>query len=114
MPSWPGTLPDVLASGYSEDMANLLLRSDMDTGPAKVRKRISYNTKPISASIVVNSTQVATFETFFYTTLLGGSLTWTATHPRTGASVDMRFNGVPKISSSDSLYTISMNLEVMP
>ena len=42
MTAWPSSLPDhVLQQGHNESLANVTSRSQMDAGPAKVRRRFT-------------------------------------------------------------------------
>jgi len=75
IPVWPASLPQrLLIKSYSESPADVLLRTSMDFGPAKVRRRGTAGPRPVSGSIIVTAAELATFKTFFNTTLLGGSL----------------------------------------
>ena len=75
MADWPATLPqNLLYSGYSESVANNRLKSSVDEGPAKIRRRTTANTRPLNGRILVDNTQLATFIEFYNTTLVSGSL----------------------------------------
>jgi len=90
-PAWPVGLPnDVLGNGYEEHPPRVILRTPMDIGPAKIRRLISNDIRPISISMVLTLAQVATFDSFFMTDLFGGALRFTWTHPRTGAAIESR------------------------
>jgi hypothetical protein len=114
--SWPATLPQKIeASGYAETDNTVLVRSSMDVGPAKVRRRTTAKVTNITGSISCTKTQVATLQTFYDTTLEGGALEFTWTHPRTGASTDFRFVAPPSIGGlGPDLYTIGLSLEILP
>lgn len=118
-PIWPVGLPqDVLTDGYGESMADLVLRSQMDAGPAKQRRRFTAGVKTHSIAVAVTRAQVATFETFYYTTLGGGALPWDWTHPRLQTTVTFRFIGgqVPQIKPEPGAarWLISAQIEQMP
>jgi hypothetical protein len=115
MATWPVTLPQsILADGYSETLPDTVIRTSMDVGPAKVRRRISNNSFPIVGTLVISRTQVGYLKTFYNTTLLGGSLAFDWADPTTRATVSMRFTGPPKISSVSGWYKVDMALEVLP
>lgn len=88
----------------------------MEVGPAKVRRRISYNVVPLSIALAdLTTTQIGTLETFYNTTCLGGALSFTYTHPRTSASVTCRFTGPPKITCPDGVnWRAEFGLEILP
>lgn len=113
--TWPAGLPqDFLQDGYSDSPPDVLIRTEMDAGPAKVRRRMTSNVRPITASITVTSAQLDTFESFFNTTLSGGVSRFNYTHPVHGA-VEMRFSGVPSYAKiGGDRWRIDMALEVMP
>lgn len=117
IPSWPAELPQlVLQDGYQETMPNTRLRTQMDQGPAKVRRRFSAGVRPFSLLLDMSSAQVAIFDTFYNTTLEGGSLSFSWKHPRTGANVTFRFGGDdPTITSAGGdRYSAAIKLEILP
>jgi hypothetical protein len=72
---WPAELPQrVLASGYSESLGDGRLRTQMETGPMKVRRRFSAVARPIAASFRVSPDGKARIERFWWEEIGGGSL----------------------------------------
>ncbi len=64
---WPAELPQrVLASGYSESLGDGRLRTQMETGPMKVRRRFSAVARPIAASFRVSPDGKARIERFWW------------------------------------------------
>lgn len=117
MATWPATLPSLnnfLSDGYSETPPDNVIRTDMDLGPAKLRQRGSAAPDIIEGKLRMTGAELAAFRTFYETTLFYGSIAFDATHPRTGASVSMRFVGVPQIAASGVTWIVSMTLEVLP
>lgn len=114
--TWPGTLPSaVLLDGYEERPPELTIRTQMDAGPAKVRRRMTDSVRPLKCAVVCTAAQVTIFDDFFTTTLSGGASAFNMTHPRTGSTVEMRFVSIPKYRSMDiNLWEISMDLEELP
>lgn len=79
---WPASLPQrVLVEGYNRTPAQTALRTKMDAGPAKMRRRFSAGSKPVKAKIRINAEQVQTLEGFFEDTLKGGVLPFTWIDP---------------------------------
>ena len=75
IPAWDASLPQrLIIKSYAESPADVLVRTSMDFGPAKVRRRGTAGPRPVSGSIIVTAAQLATFKTFFNTTLSGGAL----------------------------------------
>lgn len=116
MASWPATLPDQpLQNGYKESPPNLVIRTEMDAGPAKVRRAMTSNVRQISCHMILTSEQLDTFEDFFIDDCASGATRFTWTHPRTGTSADFRFVGQPvyePLSGTD--WDVTFELELMP
>jgi hypothetical protein len=117
IPAWPATLPQVIwAEGYGESPADVLLRTSMDTGPAKVRRRSTAGVRPVTGKIKLISSELDIFLEFYNTTLLSGSLRFSWTEPRDNSiPVEMRFAELPEISAIDpGTYEVGMKLEILP
>lgn len=79
---WPMDLPQKpLRSGYSEKMPNELNRSDMDSGPAKVRPKGKSKPTTIEATYVLTNEQVTLLKTFLLDTLSYGAVCFDWPHP---------------------------------
>ncbi len=114
---WPAGLPqNLLISGYSQSAADNLLRTPMDAGPAKVRRRFTSGVRQIQGDILVTSSQLSTFKTFYNTMLLYGTLrfNWTDPDDQT-TSVEMRFTAPPSWvpAGYGGHFRISMALEIL-
>ncbi len=118
MPSWPSTLPQfVLEAGYSEQLPDTNIESAVDVGPVKIRPRSTVQVRPLRVAVAMDEDQATTFEEFYITTLSGGTKTFTWVHPRTQATVTMRFRKpapsiVPLGSGQEIRY--AMTLEILP
>jgi len=113
MPAFPASLPSRPQS-YNEDFPENTIRTNMDTGPAKVRKRQSAGTRPFICSYILDSTEVATLDTFFVTTVESGALSFTMDNPRTGSNETFRMSEPPKVSGSGPLFNASIRIEKLP
>ena len=70
---WSVTLPPLNQSNsYSEEPADRAIRTQMDAGPAKVRKNPNAPTDKISFEQIHTTTQTGDLDTFYVTTLQGG------------------------------------------
>lgn len=98
---WPGSLPQVPQKGYSETGGALIVRTPMDGGPAKQRRRGNLPSK-LTVSFIMTTTQVATLETFVKSTTKG-TARFEFPHPRTQQTVEVRM--VPQ--GEGDLYTIT-------
>ena len=120
VPVWPVGLPqDILQSDYQETPPKLLIRTPMGAGPAKTRRTIGLNSRFVNVGLILTKAQVAIFDTFLVTTLLGGSLHFTWLHPRTGAAIDCRImsgedNSPTYGQVSGDLVKVNFQLEILP
>jgi len=116
MPTWPATLPAlVVQSGYSESLPDQAIETPTDAGPGKIRRRQTGTQRPLKCSIECTPAQVATFETFWLTTLAGGTLEFTWVHPRTQAAATLRFRKpAPTLVPLDGAnFRIDMSLWIL-
>lgn len=114
---WPGTLPQyVLEAGYQETLEDQTVESQMDTGPAKVRRRFTNSVRRFQVTIQCDQAQADTFETFYNTTLAGGSLPFEWVHPRTRAVRTFRFKKPPpqvSVSGGGAIVRFTFALETV-
>lgn len=118
--TWPIGLPIAfLRSGYKETLPDVGLRTQMDAGPAKQRRRYTTNVTPIGAHIPpLDKDQVAIFKDFFKNSLAGGVLPFDHLDPLTHDAVEMRFICSPPpdiqaLADSD-LFDVNCNIEILP
>lgn len=119
MATWPSTLPQrPLRDGYQEQLETVVLRTSMDQGPAKQRKRFTAAVKPYDVSFLMTKTQLETFISFYEDDISYGSIVFDFPEPRTGVVHEFRMDlskGAPKITpfSSEKLQ-VSFSVEKMP
>ncbi|MDH3997701.1 MAG: hypothetical protein OET90_02575 [Desulfuromonadales bacterium] len=115
---WPVTLPQKpLRRGFSESAPKQLLRTQMDVGPAKIRRRFTAAVRPFAIILKLTSAQVQIFDDFYNEDCAAGSLPFSWTHPRTGAAATFRFAGDEPpsyVPGGGDWWTITFNLELMP
>lgn len=116
MATWPATLPPPLADTLQETPPDNVIRTSMEKGPAKVRRRTTATVRPISFELVLDTTQLAALDTFYVTTTYSGADEFSYTHPRTGAAVSARFTAPPQYSDVNTgrHYNASIALEILP
>ena len=116
MANWPATLPaSVLQEGFAETLPDTALRTSMDVGPAKLRRRTSAAVRPVRAALNLSTSQAADIETFYVSTLEGGTLPFDFTDPRTLATQSFRFTAPPSLSPlSGNLWRASLDMERLP
>lgn len=115
MATWPATLPPPALNSLVESAPDNLIRTSMDKGPAKVRRRTTANVRPLQFTLHLTPAQVTTLDTFFNDTTFGGADAFDYTHPRTGAAVSARFKEVPQYNEREGIiYDASISLEILP
>lgn len=115
MATWPSTLPQVpLQSGYEEGTIDTTIRSSMDVGPAKVRRRTSAGVRPIKFNFMLTSSELEDLIEFYEDTLMSGAIHFTWDHPRTGVNEKWRFTKAPLWSKNGSYYSVPIELEILP
>lgn len=115
---WPATLPSLDVIGQlSLAEADNVIRSSVDVGPAKLRRRTTVAPRPLTmAHPAMTSAQAATFRAFYRDTLSGGALAFMMADPTPGASGDatFRFRAPPTLRPvATDLWSVSCQLEVL-
>src|SRR5262245_23124970 len=112
--TWPGSLPDC-AETWNESDAPSTIRSEMDAGPPKVRRRFTGIMRNIEVSMVLTNAQFTAMRTFYETTCAEGVNFHQFKHPYTGATETFRFVSSPRFSSNGPLaLTCEMTWEQIP
>lgn len=114
MATWPSSLCP-LVNSLQETPPNNSIRTTMDKGPDKVRRRTTANVRLISFKVFMLNENVSILDDFYNDTTYSGSETFTFTHPRTGQQVTARFVNPPTYSERGSIgYEANVSLEIMP
>ena len=115
---WPLTLPQKPNTNYSESSGVLILRTPMEAGPAKMRRR-GVRPSPLQLTFDMSTAQVALLETFAKDTLQGITR-FGFPHPRTEEIVEVRIipQGDGALFSINYMmpdrWSVSLQLEVLP
>lgn len=113
--TWPISLPQYVLEGYTETPQDGSIRSDVDAGPPKIRRRFTAIRTSFECRMVLTSEQVQTLTDFYISTLQMGSLKFDFYHPRTSSFVEMRFMSAPAFTHmAGNLYDVTLSLEKMP
>lgn len=117
-PVWPLDLPQrPLRDGYKEGGRQTLLRTQMDAGPAKTRRRATAGVRRIAARYAMSEEQLGRFLDFFEHDLADGAVPVWMPHPRTGETVRV------SLAASEPEWTplgtgprwaVALQLEVLP
>ena len=114
MANWPTSIPTCQAD-YSERRMDGTLRSQMETGPGKTRKRFTATPVFLSLNYMLTAQQVEDMDQFYANTVNQGADSFTFMHPRKQVNVQARFMGPPEFSAQGSLwYNGAVQLEILP
>ncbi len=114
---WPASLPqEPLTQGFSEQAPSTAIRSQMEAGPPKVRRRFTAGVRNIECQLRLTPAQVDTLDAFFGSTVAGGALPFDWKHPRGGTAVTFRFVEPPSYTpvARGTLWQASLRLEILP
>ena len=115
---WPSGLPQCVRTNYTETQGVLLLRTPMDAGPAKMRRRGQKPTM-LNVTFTMSNSELSTLENFAKNTVKG-TARFGFPEPRSGNIIEVRFSpsGDGDLYSlaylGPNLFTVSMTLEVLP
>lgn len=116
--TWPEALPQVPQKGYTESTGVNMLRTPMDSGPAKQRYR-GKKPSTMQVSFIMTDAQVETLETFA-TETIRGTARFGFKHPRTQDMVEVRIltqqEGILYNSAylAPGYWNVTMQLEILP
>lgn len=115
--AWPSSLQSVLnADSFTLDIGDTAIRSDMDVGPQKVRRRSTKGIDKVSCTINMVYTLYEDLYYFYDVTTNGGVLSFDFPHPITGDPATWRFLAPPQVSpmSGGYQFRVSMQWEKLP
>ena len=119
LPSWPSSLPlQPLLDAYNESFPSLI--SNVTTGNKSIiiRKMASRSQTSLSVSFNLTKEEADIFENFFNSTLDGGALRFTFTHPRKKEQIEVSFSPSQQVAftltpnGSMNYFKIDFNLLV--
>ena len=112
---WPASLPQAPRLGWKEVAGSNVIRTKVASGPAKLRRRFTFAVPKLTwPTTPFTDTQLATFWTFFRTTIKDGSLKFQIPHPRDGATVEARFRTEPEFEQiSADFHRAVLEFEVI-
>jgi len=115
---WPASLPQSPQKGFVETGGVLILRTPMDSGPAKQRRR-GQRPQGLQVTFIMTTAQTQTLETFVQDTLQG-TARFGFKHPRLNTTIETRI--VPQAEGqlysftylAPGYWTVSLQLEILP
>lgn len=110
--TWPFLLPGgLLAAGFSKQPQNNVIRTNMDAGPKKARRRYTAKLVNYSGKQVFDLAELSVFEQFYHYSLADGALRFNFDDPVTGETAEFRFTSDYSVNEIDGLYEVSFSLE---
>ena len=116
MATWPTTLPTPIASGYAINPVDQTIRTQMEMGAARVRRRTSARNDSLNVAWVLSDAQLGIFRAWFDGNAAGGA-SWFTIPLAIGTvglvSVSARFSGGYTVAHIGGLnWKIAATLEV--
>lgn len=113
---WPLTLPQSpTPEGFAETPPDTSVRTQMDAGPAYVRRRSTAGVRPIQMQFIMEPEQIDILDDFYLQDCASGSLPFFFNHPRTGDQLRVRFTSPPQYSASGGLIWMALvSVEALP
>lgn len=115
--AYPATLPDApLRSGYNQKQQSNVVRSSVDVGEAKVRRRYTDPIYNENWQMILTPVQIPIFNSWFNTDLQSGVLRFTFNDPVTDTASEYRFLDMPAFSpyGKHGSFSVSFTVEKLP
>ena len=119
MPTWPTALPDPLETNYALEPVDQTIRTDMELGAARVRRRTSARDDRITLSWVMTDAEYVVFRGWYADDAAGisGGAAWFDISLAVGdgglTAVQARFVGTPKAQALGGLnWMVTATLEI--
>lgn len=110
MATWPEEFV-ILKDNFSLALGDTVLRTSMDTGPAKLRNRSLMRIDQVTFSMFLTNDVFQRFLDFYEKNKAG---IFTFTRPDTKKIVNARFTATPSTSMSETLWSVGVTLEIIP
>ena len=109
MATWPSQIK-ITRKNYKESPPNRVIKTEMETGIAKKRRRTSKAKRPLELMLFLNDDDLEVFDTFY---LDNDALRFDFTDPRTDEVVKARFESPPEYTARETMWDISVSLEIV-
>jgi len=110
--NWPELLPSgLLEEGFSKQPQDNVIRTSMDAGPKKARRRYTARTVKYSGKQVFDTAELAVFEQFYHNVIADGVLRFNFSDPVTLEIAEFRFTEKYTVSGKEGQYEVTMQLE---
>ena len=109
---WPDSLPNtLLLAGLFAKRNSNVIRTQMDAGVKKTRRRYTASTKTFSGKMLLDESQRFELDRFYRVDLADGVFRFNFTDPQTLESGEFRFTDDYTENSVDGMFEITMSLE---
>lgn len=113
MAAWPSILPQGFLRGFTVKVRNSVLRTQMDVGPDKVRRRVTYTAEDVTGQLMCTEAQAQALDLFYRETTRSGTERFTINAPHFGLPREARFLEPPEMSwVGGNLYQCKLSLEL--
>jgi hypothetical protein len=109
---WPEYLPSaLLEEGFGKQPQSNVIRTAMDAGPKKARRRYTAATIKYLGKQKFDTAELMVFEQFYHSVLADGVLRFNFADPVTGETAEFRFTDDYSVADADGLFEVQMSLE---
>jgi hypothetical protein len=109
---WPDLLPaDFLADGLTIKPQNNVIRTQMDAGPRKARRRYTARAMQFYGKQRFDVAELAVFEQFYNTELADGVFRFFYKDPVNNQLAEFRFSDNYTITEIGGLYEVALPME---
>ena len=117
MPAWPADLPsDFLRRSYRETLEDVVIRTQVSTGPVKRRPRSTIASRIFNGAIIMTSAELLILRGFYVTTLGNGSLAFDFPDPLDSTIMlsIMFLSPYSFRNTSGNNYEVTLQLQTQP
>jgi len=109
---YPELLPSgLLEEGFSKQPQSNVIRTTMDAGPKKARRRYTARTVKYSGKQIFDVAEMAVFEQFYHNVIADGALRFYFTDPVFQEIAEFRFTEDYVVKAVEGLFEVTMYLE---
>lgn len=113
--TWPLTLPQsFLVEGFTQEATDNVIKSAMESGPSKARRRYTATTQPFTGKMILSLAQYDIFRDFYRDDLQDGALTFTMPDDVEGGTMEVRFREKYTASLLGLHWELTMGLDKQP
>lgn len=116
MAVWPFNSETKIETGsWNESPPDNTIRSKMEVGPEKIRRRTTANIRPVSFIMNLNDAELDILDEFYTNDTFSGADEFDYIHPRTSDNVKARFADKPSYNDIiKGVYKVNISLEILP